>query len=297
MNSMTDRLENVRRNRKEEQVIAAILHMSSPWGLFALITSGVVWGTTKSRSRFLSVQALQAFLFQLTSFLAFILIFLIFIAGFYYAAFSGMIAQTGVNNPELTQNLIIAMIVGFALIFFFEFIFPLFGIVAGIQVLHGNNFQYPVLGKLAIHLSSRQPFVVNSESSEHRLPSLDDGHILAGLAHITVLAGLSLLLSPILWATDKNRSQFLSHNLLQASLFQISSTFLIAFLYFFIWGSGMIFGLLQFFGIVLPAQLTDIANEFATITYYPFGWMILFGLLLLLMGMLAIIAAFQTLAL
>ena len=227
MNSMTDRLENVRKNRKEEQVIAAILHMSSPWGLFALITSGVVWGATKSRSRFLSVQALQAFLFQLTSFLVLTLIILIFMAGFYYASFSGMIAQTGVSNPELTQNLMIAMIVGFALIFFFEFIFPLLGIVAGIQILRGNNFQYPVLGKLAIHWTSRQPFVVNSESSEHRLSSFNDGHILAGLAHITILAGLSLLLSPILWATDKNHSKFLNHNLIQASLFQISTTFLI----------------------------------------------------------------------
>lgn len=293
MNSMTDRLANVRKNRKEEQVIAAILHMSSPWGFFALITSGVVWVTTKSRSRFLSVQALQAFLFQLTSFLAFILMFLIFMVGFYFAAFSGMIAQTGITNPELTQNLIIAMIIGFASIFFFQFIFPLWGIVAGIQILRGNNFQYPVLGKLAIRWTSRQPFVVNSEASEHRLSSSNDGHILAGIAHITIIAGLSLLLSPILWATDKNRSRFLSHNLIQASLFQMAATAILAFSYFAVWGSGMVIGALQFFGVTSPEFMNSI-SEFARITNFPFSFGIVFVLLALISGIYVIVATIQT---
>jgi uncharacterized Tic20 family protein len=284
MISITDRLENARKNRKEEQVIAAILHMSSPWGFFALITSGVVWVTTKSRSRFLSVQALQAFLFQLTSFLAFILMFLIFMAGFYFA---------GITNPELTQNLIIAMIIGFASIFFFQFIFPLWGIVAGIQILRGNNFQYPVLGKLAIRWTSRQPFVVNSEASEHRLSSSNDGHILAGIAHITIIAGLSLLLSPILWATDKNHSRFLSHNLIQACLFQMAATAILAFAYFAVWGSGMVIGALQFFGVTSPEFMNSI-SEFARITNFPFSFGIVFVLLALISGIYVIVATIQT---
>lgn len=294
MISMADRLENARKNRKEEQVIAAILHMASPWGFFALITSGIVWGTTKSRSRFLSIQALQAFLFQLTSFLAFILMFLIFMAGFYFAAFSGMIAQTGVTNPELTQNLIVAMIIGFASIFFFQFIFPLWGIVAGIQILRGNNFLYPVLGKLAIRWTSRQPFVVNSEASAYRLSPSSDEHILAGLAHITIIAGLSLLLSPLLWATNKNRSRFLSHNLFQASLFQIVATAILTFSYFSVWASGMVIGVLQFFGLISPEFINSI-SEFARITNFPFSFGIVFVLLALISGIYVIIATVQAL--
>jgi hypothetical protein len=61
MNSTTNGLDKTRKQRKEQQVVAAILHRSSPLGYFALISSGIVWATCKSRSRFLMVQALQTF--------------------------------------------------------------------------------------------------------------------------------------------------------------------------------------------------------------------------------------------
>jgi uncharacterized Tic20 family protein len=294
MPSIGKKLEQSRRNRMEEQVVAAILHMSSPWGFLALITSGVVWTTYRSRSRFLSVQAMQAFLFQLASFAAFILVFVLFMAGFYFAAFSGLIARTGVTEPELTSNLIVAMIFGFASLFFFQFIFPLWGVFAGIEILRSGNYQYPVLGKLAIRLTSREPFIVNSESlAERRLAGPDSGKIIASLGHLSILGGLGILLSPILWATNKSRSNFLSHHLLQASLFQLVMTILFTGLYFVIWGSATLFGLFQFFGFSLPAGFTDAVSQFAKYTYYPFGWLVLFGFLFLITGILPILAAIQ----
>lgn len=292
MNLMTDRIVNARKRRKEEQVIAAILHMSSPWGFLALISSGVVWAVSKSRSRFLMVQALQAFLFQLVSFLAFILMFLLFIAGFYYAMFSGLIARTGVTEPELTQNLIVAAILGFAAIFFFQFIFPLWGIWAGIQILRGRSYQYPILGKAIVRYISGQPFVVKTESSAHNSSAPENERVVAGLCQVSMFAGFSLFLSPILWATTKNRSQFLSHNLLQASLFQITATAILVCSYFAIWGSGVFIGVLQFFGLVTPKLLNNI-ETFASNTYFPFGVGILFLLLVLTSGAYVIVATIQ----
>jgi len=292
MNSIIDRADHAYKHRKEEQVVAAILHMSSPWGFFALISSGVVWAVSKSRSRFLMIQALQALVFQLVSFLAFGLMFLIFMAGFYYTMFSGLIARTGANEPELTQNLIIAAIIGFAAIFFFQFVFPLWGVWAGIQILRGKSYQYPILGNAVIRLTSREPFVVKAESSANNSSTSTNEHILAGLGHAAMFAGFSLFLSPILWATTKTRSRFLSHNLLQASLFQMAATALITGSYFAIWGGGLFLGLLQSFGLATPELLNNI-ERVASNTYFPIGIGILFLLLVLTSGVCVIIATIQ----
>jgi len=292
MNSTTDRANNAYKHRREEQVVAAILHMSSPWGFFALISSCVVWAVSKSRSRFLMVQALQAFLFQLVSFLAFGLMFVVFMAGFYYAMFSGLIARTGVTEPELTQNLIIATIIGFAAIFFFRFIFPLWGIWAGIQILHGKSYQYPVLGKAVIRYTSRQPFVVKAEPSAHNSSTLEHEHILAGLCHGAMFVGFSLFLSPILWATTRSRSHFLSLNLFQASLFQMAVTAILTSSYFALWGSGVFIGLLSFFGLATPESLNNL-ESFTRNTYFPFGIGILFLLFVIVSGGCVIIATIQ----
>lgn len=293
MNSIVDRVENANKRRKEEQVIAAILHMSSPWSVFALISSGIVWGVNKAHSRFLMVQALQAFIFQLFSLLAFGTIFLLFGIGFNYAAFSGLIARTGVGEPQLTSNLITAAAIGFATMLFFRLILPLWGIWAGLQILRGKSYQYPILGKAVIRYTSRKPFIVKAESFAQNPPPSENEHIIAGLGHAAIFAGFSLFLSPILWATTKTRSQFLSHNLFQASIFQMIVTAILTSSYFAVWGSGMFIGLLQFLGVATPEFFNSI-EEFARITYFPFSIGILFLLLMLTSGIYVVIATIQS---
>ncbi|MBL8062309.1 MAG: DUF4870 domain-containing protein [Anaerolineales bacterium] len=292
MNSTTDRANNAYIHRKEEQVIAAILHMSTPWGFFALISSGIVWAISKSRSRFLMVQALQAFSFQLISLLAFGGIFLLFGIAFNYAAFSGLIARTGVTEPELTSNLMIAAVVGFAILFFFQFVFPLWGIWAGIQILRGKNYRYPVLGKAIIRYTSRQPFIAKTESSLQNPPTSENEHIIAGLAHVAMLAGCSLFLSPILWATTKKRSQFLNHHLFQASIFQMGVTAILTSSFFVIWGGGMFIGLLQFLGVATTGFFNGIEG-LARITFFPFSIGIAFVLFMLISGIYVVRAIVQ----
>lgn len=218
--------------------------------------------------------------------------FLVFMAGFYYAVFSGLIARTGVTEPGLTRNLIIAASMGGAAIFFFKFILPLWGIWAGIQILRGKSYQYPILGKAVIRYTSRQPFVVKAESSTPNSSTSDSERMIAGLCNVVMFAGFSLFLSPILWATSRTRSQFLSHNLFQASLFQMSVTAILISSYFAFWGSGISIGLLQFFGIATP-QFLDGLEIFARNTYFPFSVGILFLLLMLTSGVCVVTATIQ----
>jgi uncharacterized Tic20 family protein len=213
-------------------------------------------------------------------------------AGFYYAMFSGLIARTGVTEPELTQNLIIAAIIGFAAIFFFQFVFPLWGIWAGIQILRGRSYQYPILGQAIIRYISRQPFIAKTETSANNSSTSENEHFLAGLCHLAMFAGFSLFLSPILWATTKNRSHFLNHNLFQASIFQIVATAILTGSYFTIWGSGVSIGILQFLGLATPELIHNL-ETFLSNTYFPFGIGILFLLFAISAGVSVVIATIQ----
>ncbi len=169
---------------------------------------------------------------------------------------------------------------------------PLWGIWAGIQVLRGRSYQYPILGKAVIRYTSRQSFVVKTEPSDQNSATSDSERIIAGLCNVAMFVGFSLFLSPILWATTKSRSQFLSRNLFQACLFQISVTAILVFSYFTFWGSGISIGLLQFFGIATP-QLLNGLETFARNTYFPFSIGILFLLLMLSSAVCVVIATIQ----
>ncbi len=106
------------------------------------------------------VQALQAFLFQLVSFLAFGVLFLLFVIGFNYAALSGLIARTSWRTRthiKLNYRCNYWFCLQYS---FFNLYFLLWGIWAGIQILRGKSYQYPILGKVVIRYTSRKPFIV-----------------------------------------------------------------------------------------------------------------------------------------
>lgn len=296
MPTIDERVARAQRQRKEEQVTAAILHMVSPLGILALIPSGVVWAVSRSRSRFLCLQALQALLFQAVALALAVGTFLLFMAGFYFAMFSGMVARTGVTDPELTTNLTVAMVAGFAIVFFFQFAFPCWGVWAGLQILRGRAYRYPLIGKLAMRWTSRQPFVVEpTDRPRPRLAPDDNGqNILGVLAHLSVLAGMSVILSPVLWATTRSRTRYLTHHLLQAPLFQIGTTTLMWFFFFVVWGGGVLGSLAYPLAGYLPQPVVVVINIIAVVTLYPVGWMVLLGLIWIITVVLAIVAGIQT---
>jgi len=235
---MLESIEHTHQNRKDGKVLAAILHMISPWGFWALITSGVVWLICKSRSRVLAAQAAQAFLFQLTLLLAFGATSLFYLVEYLYASSNDLITKTGGAEHQITASLTTFDMIAIALIFFVKFILPLYGIWGGVQILRGRNFRYPILGRLAIRWTARQPFKAKTEAETPRPAAQNDDRIIAGLGHAAIFFGFSIFLGPVLWASNKSRSQFLSHHLFQASFFQISITVLFAILYVGFWQAG-----------------------------------------------------------
>jgi hypothetical protein len=94
------------------------------------------------------------------------LVFGLFAVGINIAVFTGLFARTGASEPELTTFLGAAVILGSVSIFFFQLIFPLWGVWAAVRTLCGRNHRYPILGRLAINWSSRWP--TDAEASSDR---------------------------------------------------------------------------------------------------------------------------------
>jgi uncharacterized Tic20 family protein len=281
----TARIAHSSRQRAEERVLCAILHATTPYGLYALAASVAVWITQRTRSRFVALQALQAMLFQLATLAAQLVTFGLFMASFFFAAFSGLIARTGYTEPELTSFLIAAWVFGMACVFFFQLILPLWGVWAAVRILRGRNFRYPILGQLAVRWATPESFTIRSERASDTGSSEP---VLAALGYLGVLVGLSPILSPILWATTKHRSQFLSYHLLQAPLFQLIVAGA-SFIWFFgIWGLGLLSSL---FGRYLPADLWRPVTLIIGSPVAVFIWVGTFAVLFLTTGLLSVIAA------
>jgi uncharacterized Tic20 family protein len=219
----TARITRSKRQQAEKRLICAILHGISPFGFIAPVASAVVLTTQRRKSRLIAYQTFQALIFQIFAFVCLIITSILFIAGFVFTAQSGLIARTGVNEPELTTALIIAGGLGFGSIWFFQMILPLWGVWAGVRVLAGKDFRYPILNRLALKWAAKDTDAVTrqSEDGSDALEASNDESILAGLVYASVLGGLAPILAPILWAITKQRSKFLSFHLFQAALFQL----------------------------------------------------------------------------
>jgi uncharacterized Tic20 family protein len=280
------------RQHKEDRVISAILHASSPYGLFALAASSVVWATQRSRSRLLAFQSLQALLFQLFTFLAVLLVFSLLMAGVVFAAFTGLIARTGVTEPELTAFLINSALLGFGAIHFFTFVFPLGGVWAAMQVLRGRNFRYPILGRLATQWMARQAAATNASPARQTggMEAATNESILAGLVHLSLLGGFGPILAPILWAAARQRSEFLTSHLLQAALFQLLTIGVILVMLFGGLGLPLVFIVL---GILLPPEVFQSFTHIPALSTLPTVCMGMIGLGLLVAGILALTGAIR----
>jgi hypothetical protein len=155
--------------------------------------------------------------------------------GFQYVTMSGLVAQTGVTNPELTNRLIIAGGIGFGLIYFFQWLFPLIGIYASIRILSGANFRYLVLGKLATRWGKSEQGSVSAilasgedEPGNHKVSR----SILSAIANLLAVFGLAAVVNPMIWALRKGTSQRDRYALLQAAIFDLLVHGTLAFLFF-----------------------------------------------------------------
>jgi uncharacterized Tic20 family protein len=137
----------------EDRWVAAMGHFSviiPLWGMLAPLTAWILHG---KRSFFLKFQSIQTLIYQAG------VLLLSFISGFLYLF--GMVVFLGLTFGARGNNDSPMTIIGFVVLFASILIvillvlaIPLFHILgqwAGYRVLKGDNYHYPLLGKLAEH--------------------------------------------------------------------------------------------------------------------------------------------------
>jgi uncharacterized Tic20 family protein len=139
---------------KEEQWMAAMGHASAIlllWGLFLPL---VVWLTQKDSSPRLRFQSMQAVVYQLMAAVGYFGFMAVYMASF-FAMFAGLIFfPTLVNgeggNSAMLIILIVFLVIVLLLMLVVSLVVPtyhLFAMIAGIQVVKGRDYRYPLLGR------------------------------------------------------------------------------------------------------------------------------------------------------
>ena len=135
----------------EERWVAAMGHFSiliMLWGMLAPLTALLLQG---KRSLFLKFQSIQTLVYQgLTTILYFGAGFVYVFGIFLVAATMGLMENTQAGSSEMIPGFIIFIIASFIAIAILLLI-PLLHVVgqyAGYRVLKGDNYHYPIIGKL-----------------------------------------------------------------------------------------------------------------------------------------------------
>jgi uncharacterized Tic20 family protein len=148
LNSGDDEIDATR----EDDWVAGICHSSAIVLLWGMILPWMVWNTQKERSARLRFQSLQAFLYQLLSLfvygIAFGLLFAMMI--FVFILTGSMNSPTGISS-DTGLYLIIAVLVMLLFMCVMLLALPayhLFALIAWVRVVRGQNYHYPILGKI-----------------------------------------------------------------------------------------------------------------------------------------------------
>ncbi len=137
---------------REDDWVAGLCHSSAVVLLWGMILPLMVWSTQKERSARLRFQALQAFLFQLLAFVATIFAFLLLVAMMIavVALANYMNSAQGVSSNAGLYLLIavFVMLLFMAVMLLALPTYHLFALIAWVRVARGQNYRYPILGKM-----------------------------------------------------------------------------------------------------------------------------------------------------
>ncbi|MBK8417278.1 DUF4870 domain-containing protein [Candidatus Villigracilis saccharophilus] len=145
----------------EDNWVSGICHSTAILQLWGIVTPLIVWFTQKERSAKLRFQALQAAIYQLIAFAAYIIGTVAYMAFIFIMIFGLMIFSGSPTSPnsELSPAAGIISMLFFAILMIFWLIImiamPIYYLLAGaasILTIRGKNFKYPIIGGI---ISSR----------------------------------------------------------------------------------------------------------------------------------------------
>jgi uncharacterized Tic20 family protein len=147
--------------------VAAMGHFSILillWGMLAPLTAWILYG---KRSFFLKFQSIQTLVYQAgTTILYFVALFMYLFGFLLFIAGTGAIGQPDLNSSTGIFNIVIfgaLLLISFLIILFIPLLHIL-GQWAGYRVLKGDNYRYPLVGRLV------ERWISKNSTVEEKLP-------------------------------------------------------------------------------------------------------------------------------
>lgn len=143
-----------------ERFVAAMSHASAILLMWGLLSPLAVWATQKDHSPSLRFQGLQATVYQFLAVLGYFafmaMCFLLFVVALLIVTFgSDYIVNAGDEIGTIVTVIFLVMVLLVLLIaILFSLTLPtyhLFAMIAGIQILKGKDYKYPLLGNFIAH--------------------------------------------------------------------------------------------------------------------------------------------------
>ena len=137
---------------QEDQVAAAVAHATCIIPLFGTLTPLILWITQKDRGGFIRFQTLQALVYQVLGMAAYIGLLAAYMVFFFgMMGFTILSAQTLESDSSEALIAMLAFLLPVACIFVVLMlggpVYHLFGFIAGVRVLRGGDYNYPLLGR------------------------------------------------------------------------------------------------------------------------------------------------------
>lgn len=129
----------------DEKLMSGIAHIFGP------LVAVIVWATQKDKSRFAKFQALQALVFDLFVFITMGLLFFCLFGTMFLGISLAMISATESTSPESFMSILVLPFmfpfVIFACVMPVSFGILILRMIAGVSVLNGRDYKYPIVGK------------------------------------------------------------------------------------------------------------------------------------------------------
>jgi uncharacterized Tic20 family protein len=140
---------------QEDNWVSGVCHATAILQMWGVITPLIVWFSQKERSAHLRFQSMQAFVYQMIAVAAYMLgmaAYMLFFFGMFFSLILGT-TRGGSGDLQGPPAIMMAIFLGAMLIFwlFVMISMPIYYLLAGwagLRVIHGHHFRYPILGKI-----------------------------------------------------------------------------------------------------------------------------------------------------
>lgn len=140
---------------REDNWVAGVCHATAILQLWGVVTPLIVWFSQKERSARLRFQSMQAFVYQFIALAVYLLGMGVYMVFFLGTMFTLILGSSMGRSSDLQGAPAVIMLVflGVMMVFWFVMmigmpIYYLLAGLAGVRVIRGHDFHYPILGRM-----------------------------------------------------------------------------------------------------------------------------------------------------